>query len=58
MLQTFRPVENDAEIFKNVQWNDGEEVWELLSQGKASIRDMNTMGRTPLMVRFCSCRKL
>lgn len=40
----------DAEIFMNVKWNDGEEVSDLVSRGKASIWDMNSMGRTPLMV--------
>jgi len=49
-LQTFRPVPNDAEIFKNVQWDDEETVFELISDGKASIWDMNDVGRTPLMV--------
>jgi hypothetical protein len=49
-LQTFRPVPNDAEIFKNVQWDDEETVWDLISQGKASMWDMNDVGRTPLMV--------
>ncbi|KAE9381098.1 hypothetical protein N431DRAFT_476007 [Stipitochalara longipes BDJ] len=48
-LQTFRPVPNDAEIFKNVQWDDEETVWELISEGKASLWDINDVGRTPLM---------
>jgi hypothetical protein len=47
MLQTFRPVQDDAEIFKQVKWYDEEEVSDLISQGKASIWDTNKMGRTP-----------
>jgi hypothetical protein len=49
-LQTFRPVSNDAEIFMNIRWDDEETVWELINEGKASIWDMNEVGRTPLMV--------
>jgi hypothetical protein len=50
ILQTFRPVRDDADIFMNVKWDDGEEVSDLISRGEASIWDMNSMGRTPLMV--------
>jgi hypothetical protein len=51
-LQRFWPVPNDAEIFKNLQWGDEETVWELIGEGKASIWDINDVGRTPLMVSF------
>jgi len=51
-LQTFRPVPNDAEIFKNLQWGDEETVWELIGEGKASILDINDVGRTPLTFSF------
>ena len=45
-FQTLRPVPNDVEMFKNVQWDDEETVWETISDGKASIWDMNDEERT------------
>jgi hypothetical protein len=53
-LNTFRPVSEDAHIWKLVKWatddDDAQEIMEYMARGEASIWDTCPNGRTPLLV--------
>lgn len=53
-LKTFCPVPDDALIFEFCRQGNVSAVQTLLSEGRASVRDTDSWGLTPLHVRLVS----
>jgi hypothetical protein len=57
-LNTFRPVSDDAHIWKLIKWaideDDAQEIMKYMARGETSIWDTSPNGSTPLMVsNYC-----
>jgi hypothetical protein len=52
-IQTFQPVADDSTIFQYCKTGDVDGIRLLLSTGQASVRDIDSLGQTPLHVSLC-----